>query len=164
MLTNQKLIRSMENQKLSNNLSLKEAVNSYEAKKRGIANVPKVEHIANLKRIAKNVFQKVRDNFGVPIKVNSGFRSVELNKAIGGSRKSQHCEGEALDIDDTYGGVTNKEIFYFIKENLEFDQLIWEFGDEKNPDWVHVSYREGSNRKRVLKAVRKKGKVLYHEI
>jgi hypothetical protein len=96
--------------------------------------------------------------------VSSGYRSAELNTAIGGSKRSQHVEGRALDLDaDVYGRCTNAQIFRYIKDNLEFDQLIWEFGDEDNPDWVHVSYvYDGNNRKRCLKADRDdQGKTFY---
>ena len=99
------------------------------------------------------------------IKINSFFRCEELNKAIGGSTKSQHCQGRAIDIDDVYGSVSNAFMYYYIKDNLDFDQLIWEFGTDHNPDWVHVSYVDGdSNRKRCLKAIRENGKTKYIDI
>ena len=90
--------------------------------------------------IATNIFEPLREWVGGAIKINSMFRSEELNKAIGGSSKSQHCQGRAIDLDDTFGHKTNAQMFQYIKDNLDFDQLIWEFGDENNPDWVHVSY------------------------
>lgn len=142
--------------KLSKNLSLSECLRSDTAKRLGIKNEPHEDWvIENLKAIAEQVFQPCRDNFGVPLFVSSGYRSPELNAAIGGSRRSAHLEGSALDIDaDVFGGCTNREVFEYIKECLDFDTLIWEFGDENNPDWVHVAYvRDGSNRKRCLKAV-----------
>jgi hypothetical protein len=94
------------------------------------------------------------------------YRSAELNTAIGGSRRSQHVEGRALDLDaDVYGGCTNSQVFNWIKENVEFDQLIWEFGDDDNPDWVHVSYvYDGINRKRCLKACRDDNGKTYYEV
>ena len=93
------------------------------------------------------------------------FRSEELNKAIGGSSKSQHCQGRAIDLDDTFGHKTNAQMFQYIKDNLDFDQLIWEFGDENNPDWVHVSYvSENENRGRCLKAHKVNGKTTYSVI
>ena len=96
------------------------------------------------------------------VKINSFYRGPELNKAIGGSNKSQHCHGQAVDIDDTYGHKTNAEMFNYIKDNLEFDQMIWEFGDAKNPNWVHVSYvNPGENRNRCLVAFRKDGRTQY---
>jgi hypothetical protein len=87
-----------------------------------------------------------------------------LNKCIGGSATSQHCQGEAIDIDmdGTPNGVTNKMVFNYIKDNLEFDQLIYEFGNDTNPDWVHVSYEStGKQRKQVLRAYKEAGKTKY---
>ncbi len=102
---------------------------------------------------------------GGPIKINSFFRSAELNKAIGGSSKSQHCQGRAIDLDDVYGHKTNAEMFNYIKNNLDFDQLIWEFGNDENPNWVHVSYvSEDGNRRRCLKAEKVNGKTTYSVI
>lgn len=153
--------------KLSKNLSLAEATKSLTAKRLGIDNTPDDWTTENLRQVAINIFQPVRDAFRNPIYVSSGYRSADLNTAIGGSKRSQHVEGRALDLDaDVYGGCTNSQIFNYIKENLEFDQLIWEFGDESNPDWVHVSFiYDGDNRKRCLKACRDdKGKVYYEVI
>jgi hypothetical protein len=113
---------------------------------------------------AENIFQPIRDHFGKPIFVSSAYRSEKLNKAIGGSANSQHCRGEALDIDnDSTNDPTNKEIFDFIRENLEFDQLINEFPDiNGNPSWVHVSVKKnGQNRGQVLKAVKENGRTKY---
>ena len=149
--------------KLSNNLTLAEVTKSATAKRLGISNEPTIEHMENLKAVAQNIFQPVRERFNTPIAVTSGYRSEGLNKAIRGSASSQHCKGEAIDIDaDVFGGLSNKEIFNYIKEHLVFDQLIWEFGDDDNPDWVHCSYkRVGKNRGQVLKAVRNSGKISY---
>lgn len=149
--------------KLSKNLSLLECTKSITAKRLDIDNTPSEDVIDNLKALANDVFQPIRDYFRVPIGVNSGYRSKELNKAVGGSRTSQHMAGEALDIDaDIYGGLTNKQIFDYIKDNLDFDQLIWEFGDDSTPDWVHVSYKkEGENRGRCLRAYRDKKGIYY---
>jgi NADH dehydrogenase FAD-containing subunit len=146
---------------LSKNLSLAEVVRSESAKRNGISNTPTKEHLANLVSIALNVFQPIRDHFLVPIHISSGYRSLALNKAVGGSNTSQHSKGQALDIDMDGTKITNKQIFDFIKDNIEFDQLIWEFGTDKNPDWVHVSYAKGKNRKQILKAVRRNGKTSY---
>lgn len=127
--------------KLSNNLSLSEVIASDTAKRLGIENTPNDTQIENLKIIANEIFQPLRDHFGVPIFVSSGFRSYKLNKAIGGSTTSQHGKGQALDLDaDRFGAVTNSQIFHYIKDNLSFDQLIWESGNETEPAWVHVSY------------------------
>ena len=151
--------------KLSKNLSLAEVTKSNTAKRLGINNVPDDEWvIENLRQIAVNVFQPLRDAFGCPIYVSSGYRGLELNRAIGGSLRSQHMEGRALDLDaDVYGKCTNSQIFEWIRENVEFDQMVWEFGDTDNPDWVHVSYVHGGvNRGRCLKACRDdEGKVYY---
>lgn len=153
--------------KLSKNLSLAECTKSQTAKRLGINNEPDEWTTENLRQIAINVFQPLRDHFGVPIYVSSGYRGPELNRAIGGAKRSQHMEGRALDLDgDVYGSPSNAEIFDYIRKNLEFDQIVWEFGDEDNPDWVHVSYvYGGNNRGRCLKACRDdKGKTYYEVI
>ena len=151
---------------LSKNLSLAEATKSITASRLGIDNTPDEWTKENLRQVAINVFQPVRDALGCPIFVSSGYRSADLNVAIGGSKRSQHVEGRALDLDaDVYGGTSNCDIFNYIKDNLEFDQLIWEFGDKSNPDWVHVSYvHGGDNRKRCLKACRDDGGKTYYEV
>jgi hypothetical protein len=143
--------------KLSNYVSLAEVTKSDTAKRKGISNEPTPEHLENLKTICNDVFDKVREHFGVPIYISSGYRSEALNKAIGGSKTSDHNLGRALDLDqDGRGnGVTNMEVFEFIKDNLEFDQLIGEFQRaDGNFDWVHVGYRKGANRKQILVAYR----------
>ena len=148
---------------LSKNLPLKEVTKSNTATINGIDNSPSGEHLLNLYYLAKNVFQPLRDHFDTPIGVSSGYRSKELNKLIGGSKTSQHCNGEAIDLDaDIYGKLSNADIFNYIKDNLEFDQLIWEFGNETKPDWVHVSIKEkGVNRKQILRAIRVNKKQTY---
>lgn len=147
---------------LSKNLYLSEVTKSQTAIQKGIKNVPSKEEIENLKAIAQNVFQPLRDYFNVPIGISSGFRSKALNAAVGGSKTSEHTQGCALDLDaDIFGSITNKEIFDFVKNNLEFNQLIWEFGDDNNPDWVHVSFDKGNNKKRVLRAGRDKSGTFY---
>tara|TARA_R100000995_G_scaffold84086_1_gene61715 strand:+ start:4546 stop:5004 length:459 start_codon:yes stop_codon:yes gene_type:complete len=148
--------------KISNHISYKEAVHSNTAIRRGIDNIPNEKQLANMKLLAEKVFEPVREWVGKPIKVNSFFRSPKLNTAIGGSSKSQHCLGQAIDIDDTFGYKTNAEMYHWIKDNLEFDQMIWEFGDEDNPNWVHISYVSlKENRNRCLKAYKKNGKTKY---
>lgn len=148
--------------KLSENLTLAEVTKSNTAIKNGISNVPTDEHLDNLVEIAQKVFQPIRDHFGVPIAITSGYRSEALNKLIGGSLTSQHSKGEALDLDaDVFGGVTNAEIFDYIIADLDFDQLIWEFGKDTQPDWVHVSYKREGNRRQVLQAYRWNGKTNY---
>lgn len=145
---------------ITKNLTLQELINSDTAKAKGIDNSPTNEHLRNLIDIANNVFQPLRDGIGKPIRISSGYRSEKLNKAVGGSKTSQHNKGQALDLVAT-SGFTNKDIFDYIKNNLEFDQIIWEFGTDRNPDWVHVSYVKGKNRKQILKAVKKNGKTIY---
>ena len=150
---------------ISKHISNKEGVYSRTALRRGIKNNPNAEQMKNMVAIAEEVFEPLRMWVGGPIKINSFFRSPELNKAIGGSGKSQHCHGQAIDLDDTFGKATNAEMYEFIKKNLDFDQMIWEFGDDENPDWVHVSYvSPDQNRKRCLKAYKKSGKTNYEII
>jgi hypothetical protein len=150
--------------KLSNYVSLSEVTKSDTAKRKGISNEPTPEHLENLKTICTEVFDKVREHFGVPIYISSGYRSSGLNKAIGGSKNSDHNLGRALDLDqDGRGnGVTNMEVFEFIKDNLEFDQLIGEFQRaDGNFEWVHVGYRKGANRKQILVAYKEGTKTKY---
>ena len=113
--------------KLSEHLSLSEVTRSESAKRKGISNMPTEAHIANFKLLAENIFEPIRHHFRCPIIISSGYRSKELNAAIGGSLTSQHCQGEAIDIDmdGTPNGVTNRMVFDYIKDNLVFDQLIY---------------------------------------
>lgn len=151
--------------KISNHISYKEAVKSNTALRLNIKNEPDDYQVTNMVGIAHNVFEPLREYVGGPIKINSMFRCEELNRAIGGSSRSQHCEGRAIDIDDTFGHKTNAEMFEYIRKNLNFDQLIWEFGDDNNPAWVHVSYiAEDGNRKRVMRAEKINGKTKYRYI
>ena len=153
----------MEN--ISKHISYKEATRSNTALRRGIDNIPDVEEIENMKLIAEKIFEPLRKWVGGPIKINSFYRSPELNVAIGGSKKSQHCHGQAIDIDDTYGHRSNASMFKHIRYNMDFDQIIWEFGDDKNPAWVHVSYvSEEKNRHRCLQAYKENGKTKYKVI
>tara|TARA_R110000744_G_scaffold13771_1_gene39829 strand:- start:61 stop:549 length:489 start_codon:yes stop_codon:yes gene_type:complete len=157
---------------ISKHISEKEATKSITAMRLGLANTPDGSILTNMKAVADNVFEPLRKWVGGPIKINSFYRSEALNKAIGGSSKSQHCYGQAIDIDDVYGFKTNAEMFNYIKKNLIFDQMIWEFGNGDNPDWIHISYVSDSvsygvtngNRNRILKAVRDKGKTQYIDI
>jgi|TARA_B100001996_G_scaffold145880_1_gene111118 hypothetical protein len=151
---------------ISDHITLKEATRSNTAQRLNIENFPDPEIVENMRITATHIFEPLREFIGKPIFISSFYRSPKLNKAIGGSTKSQHCKGEAIDIDDIYGGATNADFFNYIKDNLEFDQLIWEFGDEPwtpggNPAWVHASYSLGSNRMRVLQAYKDKGKTKY---
>ena len=150
--------------KLSEHLDLAEVIKSDSAKRKGLSNMPTPEHLENFKKLAENIFEPIRKHFGVPIHISSGYRSKELNTLIGGSLTSQHCSGEAIDIDmdGSANGVTNKMVFDFIKDNLNFDQLISEFGTKDAPDWVHVSWETtGKQRKEVLRAVKKSGITKY---
>jgi len=149
---------------LSEHLNLVEVTRSETAKRKGISNMPTPEHLENFKNLAINIFEPIRKHFGKPIHISSGYRSKQLNTAIGGSLTSQHCSGEAIDIDmdGSVNGITNKQVFDYIKQHLNFDQLIWEFGTSANPDWVHVSYKtNGKQRKQILKAVKQGGKTSY---
>ena len=147
---------------ISKHISNKESVYSRTALRLDIDNTPTQEHKNNMVKLAEEVFEPLRAYVGGPIKINSFYRSPELNKAIGGSSKSQHCNGQAIDIDDTYGRMTNAEMYHFIKENLDFDQIIWEFGNDENPNWVHVSYVSSQkNRNRCLKAYKENNKTKY---
>ena len=147
---------------ISKHISMKEATRSATALRLGLNNTPTEEHLDNMKLLASKIFEPLRSWVGGPIRINSFYRGPELNKAIGGSTRSQHMIGQAVDIDDTYGYKTNAEMFNYIRGNLDFDQMIWEFGDNKNPDWVHVSYvNPGENRNKCLVAYRQDGKTRY---
>lgn len=141
--------------KLSKYLSYEEGIASATAKKHGIDNTPNADQLANMKFIAVNIFDKVREHIGGPLAATSFFRSYEVNAKQGlASKTSQHMKGEAIDISTKrYNVGTNRQVFEFIRKNLVFDQLIWEFGDDNEPDWVHVSLkRTGTNRHQVLRA------------
>ena len=141
----------MEN--ISKHITYAEAMHSNTAKRKGIDNTPNIKQVETMKLTAEKIFEPLREFVGGPIKVNSFFRSPELNEAIGGSKTSQHCKGQAIDIDDVFGHKTNAEMYAWIKENLNFDQMIWEFGTDMNPNWVHISYvSDEDNRNRCLKA------------
>lgn len=143
--------------KLSKNLSLSEVIYSQTAIRRDIDNSPTNTHIENLKYLAEKVFQPIREHFGVPIYISSGYRSQALNEAIGGSKTSFHSHGMALDLDQDgrNRGVSNADVFYYIKDNLQFTELIWEFGDENNPNWVHVAIAKGREEEKKIKIAEK---------
>lgn len=144
---------------LTENFSLRELTYSQTAIKNGIPNIPKDPQVVeNLKTLCEKVLEPLRDGMKCPIKISSGYRSPELNKLIGGVKASQHNVGEAVDIDLD---AKNAELFSYIVNNLDFDQIIWEFGDDTNPDWVHVSYKSTGNRKQLLKAVKANGSTQY---
>ena len=125
---------------ISKHISYKEATHSATALRRGLDNTPNDEQLKCMEEVAENLFEPLREWVGGPIKVNSFFRGEPVNTAIGGSTRSQHMKGQAIDIDDTFGHKTNAEMYHYIKDNLDFDQLIWEFGDDKNPNWLHISW------------------------
>ena len=150
---------------ISKHISYKEGVYSRTAERLGIKNDPTDEHLLNMITISEKVFEPLRTHVGKPICINSMYRSGDLNKAIGGSKTSQHCKGQAMDIDDVFKHKTNAEMYHYIKDNLNFDQLIWEFGDDNNPNWIHVSYvSEEENRNIMLKAYKNKGRTAYKKI
>jgi hypothetical protein len=149
-------------ERISKHISYQEGIRSNTALRRGIDNTPGRYHKQNMEIVADKIFEPLREWVGAPIKINSFYRCEELNTAIGGSSSSQHCQGRAIDLDDTFGHKTNAEMFQYIKENLSFDQLIWEFGDDNNPAWVHVSYvSQDQNRLRAMKAEKVNGKTTY---
>ena len=138
---------------ISEHISYKEGTYSVTALRLGLNNDPTKTHLSNMELLAEKIFEPLRKHVGGPIKINSFYRGPELNKAIGGSANSQHCKGQAIDIDDVYGYMSNADMYEYIKNNLSFDQMIWEFGNSDNPDWVHVSYvNEEANRNRCLLA------------
>jgi len=152
-------------ERFSKHVSWKEGTHSNTALRRGLDNTPNEDQIKCMKEIAEDLFEPLREWVGGPIKINSFFRGEPVNTAIGGSTRSQHMKGQALDLDDTFGHKTNAEMYHYIKDNLDFDQLIWEFGDDKNPNWIHVSYvTHRPNRKKLTIAKRIDGKTRYiHE-
>ena len=148
--------------KVSKHLTLEELTHSETAIKLGIINQPNQVQLANLVRLAEKDFEPAREHFNVPIHISSGYRIMNLNQAVKGSVTSQHCKGEAIDIDMQGSKVTNAILFHWIKDNLKFDQLIWEFGTKENPDWLHVSYSD-KNRNQVLRAKKVNGKTIYEK-
>ena len=152
-------------ERISKHVSYKEGVRSNTATRLSLDNTPDSYQLSNMGILTDNIFEPLRKWVGGPIKINSFFRCENLNKAIGGSSRSQHCQGRAIDLDDTFGHKTNAEMFQYIKENLNYDQIIWEFGDDTNPDWVHVSYvSDNENRGRALRAVKENGKTVYQTL
>ena len=151
--------------KISKHISYKEGTYSQTALRRDLDNTPNEEQLKCMKEVAENLFEPLREWVGGPIKINSFFRGEPVNTAIGGSKYSQHMKGQAIDIDDTFRHKTNAEMYHYIKDNLDFDQMIWEFGDDKNPNWVHISWvSHRPNRKKLTIAKRINGKTKYvHE-
>lgn len=139
---------------ISTHITYSEATFSQSAVDNKIDNTPTAEHLEAMKYVAENIFERVRAHFDKPIRINSFFRSQKANKAVGGSLTSQHCKGEAIDVNGLPYGIKNSEIFHYIKDNLDFDQLIWEFGDSNEPAWVHFSLSMKGNKRQVIKAIK----------
>lgn len=146
---------------LTRNFTLSEMIKSEIASRLGLDNTPDNTIIANLKTLAENVLQPIRDHHATGVKVNSGYRSPAVNSAVGGSKTSDHCNGQAADIE--IPGMANAELAQWIVDNLEFTQVILEFYTPGIPDsgWVHVSYVPGNLKKQALTAVRENGKTVY---
>tara|TARA_Y100000592_G_scaffold99019_1_gene173739 strand:+ start:819 stop:1280 length:462 start_codon:yes stop_codon:yes gene_type:complete len=152
-------------ERISKHVSWKEGTYSRTGERLDLDNTPNEEQLKCMKAIAENIFEPLREWVGGPVKINSFFRGKPVNTAIGGSTRSQHMKGQAIDIDDTFKHKTNAEMFHFIKDNLDFDQLIWEFGTDDNPNWVHVSYvTHRDNRKKLTIAKKINGKTKYIHI
>ena len=151
--------------KISDHITYAEAIHSNTAKRKGIDNTPSEAQVTAMKLLAEKVFEPLRKWVGGPIKVNSFFRSEALNESIGGAATSQHCKGQAIDIDDVYGRKTNADMYHWIQQNLDYDQMIWEFGTDMQPNWIHVSYvSEEKNRNKCLKAYKEHGRTKYKVI
>lgn len=152
-------------ERISKHVSWKEGTYSRTGERLDLDNTPNEEQLKCMKAIAENIFEPLREWVGGPVKINSFFRGEPVNTAIGGSTRSQHMKGQAIDIDDTFKHKTNAEMFHFIKDNLDFDQLIWEFGTDDNPNWVHVSYvAHRPNRKKLTIAKKINGRTKYIHI
>ena len=150
--------------KLSDHLSLSEVIRSESAKRHGIENMPTAEHIENFKKLAENVFEPIRNHFGVPVHISSGYRSAELNALTpGASKTSDHCQGKAVDLDqDGHAhGLTNNEVFHWAIANLKFKQVIAEYPVNGQLSWVHISYDENNLKNEVLICVKNNGKPQY---
>jgi hypothetical protein len=147
---------------ISKHITYAEATRSETAQKQGVANTPDTVSLTAMKRTAERVFEPLRSYIGEPVRINSFFRTPQVNTLIGGSKTSQHMKGEAMDIGRFAGsGYSNADIFWFIRENLEFDQLIWEMGNDAEPDWIHVSLKPSGNRREVLQAYKSSGITKY---
>ena len=150
----------MEN--ISKHISYAEATNSATAQRHGISNVPGATELAAMRRVAGIVFEPLRATVGEPVRVSSFYRNPQVNALVGGSATSQHMKGEAMDIERfDKSNYSNAELFWIIRENFLFDQLIWEFGTEEEPDWVHVSLKTSGNRQQVLQAYKQSGVTKY---
>lgn len=152
--------------KLSNNFSLSEFTDSNTAERRGIDNSPTAEHIHNMVALCENVLQPLRERIGKSIRVSSGYRSEALNDAIGGSKTSEHSKGMAADIKLIVNGENQSQILYntILAMDIPFRQMIWEFGDDDTPNWVHISFNQSDNKRQCLRAYKDNGKTKYKVI
>ena len=150
---------------ISKHISWHEGTYSRTGERKDLDNTPNEKQLKCMKEVANNLFEPLREWVGGGIKINSFFRGKPVNTAIGGSTRSQHMKGQAIDIDDTFGHKTNAEMYHYIKDNLDFDQLIWEFGDNENPNWLHISWvSHRPNRKKLTIAKKVNGRTKYiHE-
>jgi len=148
---------------LTKNFHLSEFTKSNTATRHGIKNNPTGEHISNLQLLCENILQPLRDHLNSPIRITSGYRGKELNDLVNGSSSSDHCHGKAGDLEFWIDGKEkNSVIFHAIKSlDLSFKQMIWEFGDEDQPNWIHISYCKDNAKKQILKAVKLEGKTQY---
>ena len=151
--------------KISDHITYHEATYSRTGERLNLDNTPNPRQLKCMAEVAENLFEPLRKWVSGPIKVNSFFRGEPVNTAIGGSKHSQHMKGQAIDIDDTFGHKTNAEMYHYIKDNLDFDQMIWEFGTDKNPNWLHISWvSHRPNRKKLTIAKKLNGRTKYiHE-
>ena len=150
---------------ISKHVSWHEGTYSRTGERRDLDNTPNEDQLKCMKEVAENLFEPLREWVGGGIKINSFFRGEPVNTAIGGSTRSQHMKGQAIDIDDTFKRKTNAEMYHYIKDNLDFDQMIWEFGTDKNPNWLHISWvSHRPNRKKLTIAKKVNGRTKYiHE-
>jgi hypothetical protein len=135
---------------ISKHISEYEATFSATAKRLGIENIPNETELASMRLVAEKCFEPLREWYGKPIKINSFFRGKALNEAVKGSLTSQHCKGEAIDM-SAGSKEENKKLYEWAKANLIFDQLIYEYGDDTGPDWVHISFSKAGNRNQTLR-------------
>tara|TARA_R110000787_G_scaffold67113_4_gene150405 strand:- start:518 stop:976 length:459 start_codon:yes stop_codon:yes gene_type:complete len=150
--------------KISEHISFKEATYSNTAQQLGLDNKPKAEHLKNMEVLAEKVFEPLRKWVGAPIQVNSFYRSKELNSRINGSSlTSAHLLGQAIDI-TTMGKKTNLEMFHYIIENLDFDQVISEYPTNGEPRWIHVSYKSKKNNRKQALEIKRKGRYFTYSI
>jgi hypothetical protein len=148
--------------KVGDNLTIAECIKSETAIRKSIDNTPTQEHYEAMFLLVTKVYDPLCKKLGAKLPFTSFYRSGKLNKVIGGAASSQHSKGQAIDIDvDGMANITNSVVFNAILNLLDFDQLIWEFGDDKSPAWVHVSYKKQGNRKQVLCAKKFNGNTIY---